>query len=486
MNTRKKWIKIAAVALSSGLSQALTLVFGILLVRVLTMKEYAVYRQGMLIVNMLSPFLCVLSPISLSYFLAKEETEDGRKYYVRQTVFTFLLISFVVSLSVFFLRELFSISYNNQMLSSYMLYFAIILFTEGSTQYFAYYMVCINKEKIMVTVTIIFSFLKTFALIVTILLHENYLKVFMRIYTSIEIFRFVFIIGYTYLINKTAGFCLIKERLKLQLVFSMPVYIMGIINAINLNLDKNIVAMIFSSEQYAIYENGAYQIPFIGILSSSIISVMLPDIAQKFKAGDQGALNRIVSEYKDVIKVSYGILFAVYLSIYVFSEGIVIILFSAKYMASLPVFKNYLLMILLQSFNLGVLLTSADRQKDIVKTGFIMLGCNFGLLLILAKTHELVLLSFAPIVATIIMNILLLFFICKVYKQPGPYNIIPVKFIAKLVMPGIGISLLFRLLLRISPFGLILNTMILGPVCFFVLASISFVFIQQEKRINKK
>lgn len=486
MNTKKKWIKIATVAVSSGISQALTLIFGILLVRVLTMKEYAVYRQGMLVVNMLSPFLCVLSPISLSYFLAKEESEEVKKYYVKQTVFCLILTSFMISLIVFSFKGQIAYSYNNQMLSSYMLYFAIILFTEGSTQYFAYYMVCINKEKIMVGITITFSFLKTFALLLTILIQKDYLLLFMRFYVGIEVFRFMLIISYTYLMNKTSGFCLIKERSKLQFLFSMPIYIMGIINAVNLNLDKNIVAMMFSSEQYAIYENGAYQIPFIGILSSSIISVMLPDIAKKFKRCNRQVLNNIVSEYQDVIRVSYGILFAVYVSIYIFSEGIVTILFSEKYLASLPIFKNYLLMILLQSFNLGVLLTSADRQKDIVKTGLIMFACNLGLLLALAKTRNLVLLSFAPILATIIMNILLLLFICKVYEQSSFFNILPIKFIVKLVIPGIGIGLFFRTLLTICPLGLILNTIIFGPVCFLMVAGASFILIRQEKRTNKK
>ena len=480
--TKEKWKKIATIAISSGMSQALSFVFGLLLVRILPIADYAVYRQGMLIVNTLCPFFCVLSPISLSYFFAKADTEEEKQYYVKQTLFSLGLISIIGSFGVYFFRGAIGKSYNNQLLSSYMIYFAIILLVESSTQFFAYYMVCINREKVLVGATVVFSLLKMLALVAAIIIGHNYLKAFLLIYIFIEIVKGIFMFVYTLVLNNGIAFHLNRGRLKAQLVFSLPVFIMGIINALNTNLDKNIVAMLFSPEKYAIYENGAYQIPFIGVLSSSIISVMLPDIAKKYKEGNRLALDKIIREYRHVIKVSFGILSSIFLSILVFSKGIVVLLFSEKYLASLPIFRNYLFMLLLQSLNLGVLLTSANKQKEIVKSGIIMIASNFTFLILISVLGQFENLVFAPILATILMNMCLLFSIKRIYKQTSIWNVIPISFIFKLILPDAAVCVIFAILANTISLNVIFKTVILGPVCFFVLLSMAFLIMKLEDK----
>ncbi len=474
MSMIQKWKRVALISASSGMSQILTLIFGLLLVRVLDNQDYAVYRQGMLLVNTLLPLFALLSPLSLSYFFARAETEDEKKEFVVQTVEALCLLSLLGALTVLLLGNQISTLYNNELLKAYIPAFAVILFVESSTQYFSYYMVCIKREKVLMAVTVAFSMLRTLLLICVLLLRADILKRFMLLYTIAEICRGAFILGYTIRLNRGARFIPRAGTLAMQFKFSVPIYVMGLINALNANLDKNVVAILYRPELYTIYENGAYQIPFVSTISSSIIAVMLPDIAQRFKAGDRPALDGIIQEYRGVIRVALAIFAAIFASLFTFSEGVILFLFTERYIESVRIFRVYLLMLLFQALNLGVLLTSADRQKEILKAGVVMVAANFALLLLLNRFMGFYELVYAPVAATLIMNVCLLFSIRKTYMQASIWTVLPVRDLFCLPLPMAAVGAVFFWLQGIVPLEGVIETVILGPICFAVEAAVAF------------
>lgn len=482
MSNANRWKKVGIIALSSGMSQMIIFAFGLLLVRILSISDYAVYRQGMLIVNTISPFFAIMSPISLSYFIAKAKSEQEKTYYVKQTVYSLVTISFIGAVLVAVFGNEISAFYNNPALNQYVISFAIILFAESSTQYFAYYMACIDKEKVLMRYTLSFSVLKTLSLVAAVLYGKNHLAIFLCLYTFVVFAKFLFVFYYTFRFHQSGLlFKPQKSLIRQQLVFSIPVYIVGIINSLNMNLDKIVVSGLFLPEQYAIYENGAYQIPFIGILSSSIIAVMLPNITKQFDKDNRPSLNQLIAHYKGVIKVSFGILFALFIALLACAEGVVVLLFSEKYYAAVPIFKIYLGMVLLQSLNLGVLLTSANQQKEIVKAGLVMVACNLSILLLLANLNQFTLLSVAPVLSLAVMNLLMLFSIKKVYAQPSIWSVIPLSYIGKLIIPGIVCCFLFMYIQGLVPINLIVKTIIFGPLCFGVQLAVNYLILRQER-----
>ena len=484
MSMIQKWKRVALISASSGMSQVLTLIFGLLLVRVLDDQDYAVYRQGMLLVNTLLPLFALLSPISLSYFFARAETEREKKEFVIQTVEALGLLSLLGALAVLILQDQISTLYNNELLKVYIPAFAVILFVESTTQYFSYYMVCINKEKVLMAVTVTFSFLRTLLLIGVLLLQTDILKRFMLLYTAAEICRGAFILGYTIHLNRGARFVPRAGTLAMQFKFSVPIYIMGIINALNANLDKNIVAILYRPEMYTVYENGAYQIPFVSTISSGIIAVMLPDIAQRFKAGDKPALDGIINEYRGVIRIAFAVFAAIFAALFTFSEGVILFLFTERYIESVRIFRVYLLMLLFQALNLGVLLTSADRQKDILKAGIVMVAANFALLVVLNRLMGFYQLVYAPVTATLVMNLCLLYFIRKTYMQASIWNVMPVCDMFCLILPMAAVGAGFFRLRGIVPLDGVIETVILGPACFAAEAAVAFAILNiiRERR----
>lgn len=468
MNQPNKWKRIGIIALSSGMTQFLTLAFGLLLVRKLDKIDYAVYQQGMLIIAMLIPFFAIISPISLSYFLSKAESKEEKKSYVYQTIFSFIMISLFGSIVLLIFKNQLGMMYGNDKLVKYIPTFSLILFFESIYQYFPYYMACIDKSKVLATFTFVFSFMKTGVLFYAAFFDKTgeVLKVFLNIYAIVVSLKTISALLYTKAQYVGVNLSFNNKLFYKQLIFSIPIYTMGIINAFNFNLDKNLVSMIYDPSKYAVYVNGAYQIPFVGILSNSVISVMLPDISSRFEEGNRVVLHNIVQEFRRMIKVQYVILFSLFISLFIFSKGAVIFLFSNKYLESVPIFKIYLFMLIFQSLNLGVLLTAADRQKDIVRAGIFMLVSNIILLVIISKTIGFNYLAFAPVCSTFLMNVGLLFSIKKIYLQNSIFNILPLKIIIASVFIGIIVVLLFNYIYNLIMLGEVLKSIILGPLCF--------------------
>lgn len=470
MNQPNKWKRIGIIALSSGMTQFLTLVFGLLLVRRLNKADYAVYQQGMLIIAMLVPLFAVMSPISLSYFLSKTEIKEEKQSYVYQTIFSIMLISLFGCIILNIFKNQLGVIYSNKKLVNYIPVITVVLFSESIYQYFPYYMACIDKSKILALFTFTFSLMKTGVLFYAVYFDKNgdVLKAFMNIYAVVVCFKAISALIYTKNQYKRTVFKLSPKYFKSQLIFSIPIYTMGIINVFNFNLDKNLVSMFYDPLKYAAYVNGAYQIPFVGILSNSVISVMLPDISSRFKNGNKTILNNIVCEFRKLIKVQYAILFSLFISLFIFSKGTVIFLFSDKYIESVPIFRVYLLMLLFQSLNLGVLLTAADKQKNIVRSGIIMFICNIIILFIISKTIGFNYLAWGPVCSTLIMNICLLFSIKEEYMQESIYNILPIDIIIKSIFIGFLDILIFNYISNKITINEVIKSIILGPICLFL------------------
>lgn len=483
IKAKSLWKTIGVLSFGTGMAQILLFVFGLLLVRKLDPIDYAVYKQGALIVATISPFFCILSPISLSYFYSKLTNINQIKAYLMQTIFGLMLISAIGSFLIFFFRNAIGMSFHNAKLIRYLPTFSIILFCESSNQFYSYYMVCINRTKLLSLTIILFSFLKTLALLISIQFDNNIFDMFIRLYLIANIIIFIYILSYTLSVNKGIAFNITKKSIMQQLSFSIPVFVMGMINALNTNLDKSMVALLYNPSMYSIYVNGAFQIPFVGILSSSIISIMLPNLAKRYDRLDQDALDGIILEFKEIIKVSYAIMFSVFISILTFSEGVVIILFSRVYLSSLPIFKIYLLMILLQSFNLGILLTAANEQKKIVRAGILMILSNIFIMLIIKHLNQFNLLALAPVLSFLIMHLLLLSSIRKVYHQNSIKCIIPINFIFRSVFPGILFYCIFKLIDHGLNMSIVMKTIILGPLCFCcILLLISYIIRHDNKQ----
>jgi O-antigen/teichoic acid export membrane protein len=71
--------------------------------------------------------------------------------------------------------------------------------------------------------------------------------------------------------------------MKSQMKFSVPLGLAGMVGGIAYSVDKVIVSSLCSPQDFAIYANGAVEIPLIAVVTGSITAVLLPELSGLFK-----------------------------------------------------------------------------------------------------------------------------------------------------------------------------------------------------------
>jgi O-antigen/teichoic acid export membrane protein len=162
----------------------------------------------------------------------------------------------------------------------------------------------------------------------------------------LDINRFAFDIG------------LFKE----QLIYSFPLGLNGVVAILAKGLNKLFIAAFFSAAQYAIYANGAIEIPIVPIIMSSTVAVLVPELSRHF--ADKNYRMILDLWHLAIRKVSVIIL-PIFVLFWVLAEEIIITLFSEKYIDSAIYFRIFLLMLPLRCFLETPLLMAGNRTRRI-------------------------------------------------------------------------------------------------------------------------
>jgi O-antigen/teichoic acid export membrane protein len=129
-----------------------------------------------------------------------------------------------------------------------------------------------------------------------------------------------------------------------QLIYALPLGLSGLLWALQVDVDNYFVSHYFNAAMFAIYATGCFDVPLVGMLSDSVGSVLIPRISAL-------QANNSIQEIIDVtVKAIRGLAFA-YAPTFVFvsiaAKQVITVLFPEKYLASVPIFRVNLLMVLL-------------------------------------------------------------------------------------------------------------------------------------------
>ncbi len=184
----------------------------------------------------------------------------------------------------------------------------------------------------------------------------------------------------------------IKELLS----FTLPLALAGMFGALSLQLDKVIVSVMCSPEEFVTYALGAMEIPFFMVITGAITAVMLVDMRRAIVEGkpDEALrLFRLVAE-----KSSYVIL-PMMLFLMITADTFIQYLFSSAYAESAVPFRIYLILLPIRTVVFGSLLMAMGKSR------FILFRSAVGLFLNLILSTFFIW-KFGPLgaaVATVVM-----------------------------------------------------------------------------------
>ncbi len=140
-----------------------------------------------------------------------------------------------------------------------------------------------------------------------------------------------------YMRSRFAGFWRSFEwsTMRTQLAYALPLGFASLIFQTQLILDNYFVSFQFGAAAYAIYANGCFQVPLVDLLSESVASVTIPRTSYLQKLGRQREIIELISRMMRKLSAVY---FPLYVFLLVSGRDFILTLFTARYLASWPIF----------------------------------------------------------------------------------------------------------------------------------------------------
>lgn len=378
MNTAKKTLLFL---FGTGLQQTTTFLLVAFLSRILNESDYATFKQGDLIVRTLLPLLVLGIPLSLSYFLPRID-DCKQKQFIYQSLFFLIFFGTLGMLVLVLLKEFISVKFLNTNLISIIPLYSIFLFFEVSTSFLPNYYLGTSQNSTLVIFASTFAVLR---LIGVMIFYYQYQTIFMIINALVFTSGIKFIYMLFVITSRFRHEALSFEYLdfKAQLLYALPIGISQLVGVFSDMLDKIIVSLMFKPEDYAVFINGTIDIPFVGLISGSIAAVLLPKFARDI-GNSQNTDRIIMNQWKESICYAALIIIPVMFCLLLYAEGFIKILFSAKYLASVDIFRIYILKMPVGIATFSTVLLAAKKNKNILFNSIACIFINlfFNLLLI--------------------------------------------------------------------------------------------------------
>ncbi len=336
----------------------------IFLVRIFDMRSYGQYREFVIYAMLLSGLIGFGVNTNLLYFIPKHPGKERQS--VTNTTLLILIASFIGIAAILLLRDVVRNRTSYDFvgpLVAYIFFFINLDFYEHywlgkkRTDYVLYYSTARIAVRTLAVIVVAYVTRDVSCVLWAMIAVEACKCILMLI-----LFRRSFARG----INVP----LLREQLR----FIVPLGSAAVITLINGQLANFTISIKMGVERLALYSVGSHQIPVINIVRSSVMDVLFPEMTQ---TDDAGRLNL----WRRANVMFCFLIFPVYVVFFIFARTFIEILFTARYLEAVPLFRIYLSIILLQCFEMGTPLRAINRNAYFIVGSMITLAVNIGFIL---------------------------------------------------------------------------------------------------------
>lgn len=357
-----------------------TLLSMIVAARWLSKHDYATIRQTFLAYEFAAPLLMLGLPNALYYFLPREKEIKRGVILDNMT----LLVAMGLVFSLFIAlggHQLLAMRFDNpdlrQTLSWLIPYPLIIMPIAG----FAAVMVSADRTKTLAIYNVLSSLVLAVVSITTVVTTQSYEAPILARILVPSLFLPVALILMLKAIPGPLRFPN-WASMREMLVYSVPLGLASMLGSITLQLHAVIVAALCTPEDFAVYINGAIEIPLISIVTGSITTVVFAEMAELCSRGDKAGALKLF--HTASIK-SACILFPTMCFLLATADQFIVLLFSEKYTASVTPFVIYLFMLPARIVVYGSALMALGMTKVILFRSIFDLVINCILCFFLVK-----------------------------------------------------------------------------------------------------
>jgi O-antigen/teichoic acid export membrane protein len=360
------WL-LAAKVVGFGISFALPLV----LVRVLNQLQFGLYKQSFLVAATAQSILPLGFGLSAFYFLPREGDRKGRivlniaMFNALVGLAGFLALAAYPKILVLVFGGVELVTYAPLiglviLLGIFSSFLEIVATAHQEVRYSAIFIVAaqFTKSLFMLGAAAWFSTLR--ALLVAAVLQG-------LVQSAILLW---------YLRSRFPGFwsALDWGLLRTQFSYAMPLGVAGLIYALRTDLHNYFVSHTFGPSAFAVYAVGCFQVPLVGLLLESVSAVLLSRISY---LQQQGERREILLLTMRVMRKLAAIYWPIYAFLLVIGRELLVVLFTAQYRESWPIFAiNLTLLPLAVAVHDPIVRAFAERR-------YLFLGLRVTSLLVL-------------------------------------------------------------------------------------------------------
>lgn len=391
-------------------------------------SDYGSYRQVWILFNTLVPILSLGIPISVNYFFPLLE-EDEKKSFIFQTYFSLSILGFMFTLLFFFGASSFGLLFNNVQIVDLIKYFSIIPFLALPTLFYQNLFVCIDNPLLATKVSLLSSL--GYFLSIVIPLQYGY-SIIEMIYclTIFYLIQFIFISFLYYNIFKKYNFNFNFNLILKQFKYAIPVGFTSAIGIVTINIDNLFISSYFNPIKLAEYANGAMELPFVGIITGSVMAVLMPEFVKRYSDGKSDDVIKLW--HSSITKVA-TLFFPIMCFLFVFSDQLIVLLFSDKYVQSAEIFRIYLLQLPCRITIFGIILLSMNKTSFVLKSTLLCLLINLFLNFILINRLGIIGPAIATIISLYFISLIQLFKISFSLKS-NIFEIFPWKYLITILL----------------------------------------------------
>jgi len=368
--------------LSSGnfLSSIASLLSLAVLARVFSVADYATYRQTILAYTFAAPLLMLGLPQALYYFVPLEKKRS--RALLMENLFLLSIMGAVFSLFLLLGgAKLLAWRFNNPSLQQSLLILAPYPLAMLPAMTLTACLMAHDRVKEVAWFNIFSRLLMVLLVIVAALIWKTpegavwgtvVGAVLVLIPSLLLMFRVT---------RKTDNKINFRSMVS-QVRFSVPLGIGSMVDRTAFGLDKIVVASMCTPELFAIYVNGAIELPLFRILTGSMTSVLVPEMAALCNAGkNRQALDLVGRGACKCALVLYPIMFA----LFGLAPEFMTFLFSSTYLDSALPFRLFLLLLPLRVMNYGSLFMAIGKSYLLMVRALGDLLFNLALTIVMVR-----------------------------------------------------------------------------------------------------
>ncbi|MDO1512942.1 oligosaccharide flippase family protein [Maribacter confluentis] len=425
---------------ANSLQVALGLIFSIFLARYFEQKEaFGKYQQLFVIINFLVSFSSGI-PMGLSYFFGTYLDYTSRIKIYKRFWWSMFFLALGLGGILFLFNTILADFFQNNYFREYSILFCGLLTLKIINSYYLQYYLTRGKLQFYFVV-IITEFVLTIILVIAISLFNLQIKDILTGLILISLTKLIVFGSNSLLVFKIKGPIILSKK---EFEYILPMIAISMASLLTIYTDKFMISSILNPESFAEYQVGAFSIPFIGIITGSVVTALIPALA---KLKSEGDIHEIKIQLRNATKKTSLFLVPILIYCILLGPHLITALYTETYKNSGYIFQLYTASYLLTVIAFSAVMNAIGLQKWVLLNTILNLSLNVILNLILIPKYG----NFGAVYATLASTYLGYFLPIHLLRKQISANFLeyfPIRFYSKILLLSTVLALFILYLMN--------------------------------------